>query len=95
MVQKLIVCECCVIISSKFGWSNGMKYWINTVHRNHVLAGQAASIIQAASPLTMTISMGYIVLSIGVSGGIGIVFGIYPAYTASKLDPIEALRQDR
>jgi putative ABC transport system permease protein len=60
-----------------------------------LLATGAALAIEAATPLTMTISMGYVMLSVGVSGGIGIVFGIYPAYTASKLDPIEALRQDR
>lgn len=35
--------------------------------------------------------MGYILLSLLVSGGIGIIAGIYPAYKASKLDPIVAL----
>ena len=59
------------------------------------IASISAKIIQATTPLTMTISIGYIILSIGFSGGIGIVFGIYPAFTASKLNPIEALRDDR
>jgi ABC-type antimicrobial peptide transport system permease subunit len=35
--------------------------------------------------------VGYILLSLLVSGGIGIIAGIYPAYKASKLDPIVAL----
>ncbi len=52
-------------------------------------------LIEATTPMTMTISLGYVVLAIGFSGGIGLIFGIYPAHRASKLDPIEALRADR
>jgi putative ABC transport system permease protein len=52
-------------------------------------------IIESTTPVTMTISLSYVILSIGVSGGIGIVSGIYPAFRASRLDPIEALRTER
>lgn len=49
-------------------------------------------LVSLFTPFAASISVGAIFLAVGVSGGIGLFFGVVPARQAAKLDPIVALR---
>ena len=51
-----------------------------------------AFLINKYSPLPAFVPIWAIAVGIGISAGIGIVFGLWPAWKAARLDPIEALR---
>ena len=58
------------------------------------LGATAAAAASALAGVELRISPFYVVLSVFVSGAVGVISGWYPASRASKLDPIVALRAD-
>ena len=52
----------------------------------------AVVLVAAITPLPAAIGAGTVLLTVGLSGSIGLFFGVVPARRASQLDPIVALR---
>jgi len=54
----------------------------------------AAQGIARFSPLPAKLELWSVILGIGITAGVGLFFGAYPAARAARLDPIEALRRE-
>jgi putative ABC transport system permease protein len=60
-----------------------------------VLAGWGVSkLVTRFASMTTVVSPDIVLLAVGVSMGIGLFFGFYPAWNASRLNPIQALRSE-
>ncbi|HBP53136.1 MAG TPA: ABC transporter permease [Synechococcus sp. UBA8638] len=53
----------------------------------------AVALASAVTPLPAFVGPGAVLFTVGLSGGIGIFFGVIPARRAAQLDPIVALRR--
>jgi putative ABC transport system permease protein len=60
-----------------------------------LVVGEVASLLMNKySPLPAYVPMWAIGVGLGISAAIGIIFGLWPAWKAARLDPIEALRYE-
>jgi putative ABC transport system permease protein len=59
-----------------------------------ILAWILSALVEATTSVPMYIPLSAVILALFVSTLVGLFFGIYPAQKASKLHPIEAMRQE-
>lgn len=59
-----------------------------------ILGGAIALSARALFEVPAIIPTWAVLLSLGLTAGAGLLFGIYPAARASKLDPVEAMRTE-
>jgi putative ABC transport system permease protein len=78
-----------------------MQFLVETVVLS-VGGGLIGVVVGVIAPLVVShlttmktiVTLWSVLLAFGISGAVGIIFGLYPAKAAARLDPIEALRHE-
>ncbi len=58
------------------------------------IAYSIAKLVATLTPVPTALPLLWVTIALGVSSGVGLIAGVYPAWKAAKLDPIEALRSE-
>lgn len=59
-----------------------------------LLGGAGAALVASLTPVPASVPFGAVMAALGMAFVAGILFGIWPAWRAARLDPVEALRYE-
>ncbi len=90
--QFLLESVLLTLIGGLIGVAIGILFGSNAT--SLISSGFGGGRLAGGSDTQVVIDMTTILIAVGVSCAIGIVFGLFPALKASRLDPVEALRYE-